>query len=67
MKTGIPPVHWASAAVGAYQADRKVFVLVDVGTESRARYIGIDLISNGMITVPDDFERDRIDRSVFGV
>ena len=30
-------------AVGAHEADRKVFVFINVGTESRARDIGIDL------------------------
>jgi hypothetical protein len=33
-------------AVGAHEADRKVFVFINVGTESRARDIGIDLISD---------------------
>ena len=33
-------------AVGAHEADRKVFIFVNVGTESRARDIGIDLISD---------------------
>ena len=33
-------------AVGAHEADRKVFIFVNVGTKSRARDIGIDLISD---------------------
>src|SRR5215475_10416846 len=54
-------------AVGAHQADGKVFVLVDVGAESRARDIGIDLIGDRYEAVTDDFERDGIDRALFGV
>src|SRR5262245_2111411 len=54
-------------AVGAHQADGEVFVLIDVGAESGARNVGIDLIGDRYEAVADDFERDGIDHSLFVV
>ena len=51
-------------AVGAHQPDGKVFVFINVGTESGARDIRIDLISDRHEAVADDFECDGIDRVI---
>src|SRR5688572_1811505 len=48
-------------AIGAYESDGEIFVLVDVGTESCARDIRIDLIGDRNDAVADHFEGDGID------
>ena len=48
-------------AVGAHQPDGEVLVFIDVRTESGARDIRIDLVSDRHEAVADDFERDGID------
>ena len=48
------PVH-------VHQPDREVLVFVDIGTECRARDVGVDLVGDGNDAEPDDLERDRID------
>src|SRR5688500_3650681 len=48
-------------AIGAYESDGEIFVLVDVGTESRARDVRIDLIGDRNNAVADHFEGDGID------
>src|SRR5262249_45372400 len=45
---------------GIGQPDRKVVVLVDVRAERRALDVGVDLVRDRDETMPDHFERDRI-------
>ena len=48
-------------AIRADESDSEVFILVDVGTESRARDVGVDLIGDRNDAVADHFEGDGVD------
>ncbi len=54
-------------AGGADEANGVVFVFVNIGAESRARHVGVDLIADRNDAMADDFQSDRVDFSFDGI